>query len=570
MKGIIIQTKDMMVIRKNRYFALCGWVGVLVIFFCLYSYIPFQTLSGPLIRLSSPDETANYYFSKMVGEKMSLGFDEPALAVSKNFIHPRSMTAVVDKVRPVSFLGLTIFYGVAVKAFGEKALLFFTPLLAVLAIPFFYLLIRRIFKERVALVASLLLLIHPAYWYYTSRSMMHNVLFVDLCIIGFSLLLTQRHFALKFLGGLFIGASLMVRFSEVIWVFAVLAVLLCFCFRRVKPLGVVAAALGVLIPIGALLAMNNQVYGNPISFGYQTVDTSTAIVSLQHSSNLIRSFDFSRIGEIFGGVIGAAQSLRQYILPFGFAPHIFLQHFMDYAVTMFWWFAPLIVFGVAWSAREGLIETIRNRRLDDRLILIVILGVIAVWLVIFYGSWLFNDNITKNVTIGNSYVRYWLPITVLALPFAAQCLVYIGERARGIVRVALISCICALIVFYSFRTTLWDGPESLFAVAGHLSLYREKALMMNSLTPPNAIIFSQRSDKIFFPDRKVAQIFDSYAELPLVPQILAAYPIYYYGFWTEKDADYVSHRYFEPLHLKLVYIATFDENERLFQVIPLK
>lgn len=558
---------NLMPVFLKRFITLASATLGLVLFFCIYSFLSFETLSGTIIRFNSPDETANYFFSKLYATKSQLGFEEKALAESKNFIHPRSMTVVVDTVKPVSFLGMTTFYGLLGKITGPQAILFLTPLIAVLAIPFYFLLIRSIFSSQVALISSLLLLIHPAYWYYASRSMMPNVLFTALCIIGFSLLLTSRPSLVKFVGGLFIGASLMVRFSEVLWVGALLVLLGILCIRRITLRDVVWGGLGVLIPILILLGMNNNVYGNPISFGYQTVDTSTAIRSLESSSELLRSMSFSSLGAVAQNLVTAAASLGPYILPFGFIPETFLKNFLDYGVHMFWWYAIPICFGIVWVLWHGISSTMRNRRLDNRLIHGLALALVGVWLVIFYGSWLFHDNITKNITIGNSYVRYWLPITVLAIPFAAQCFVALAERTRGVFRICVFSLLCGMFVFYGFKATLWEGPESLFAVAKELSLYREKALLANQITPENAVIFSERSDKIFFPDRRVAQVFNSFIEIPLVPQILASYPVYYYGFWSEKDAEYITRRYFAPLGLQLVYVATFDDNERLFQVI---
>ena len=45
---------------------------------------------------------------------------------------------------------------------------------------------------------------------------------------------------------------------------------------------------------------------------------------------------------------------------------------------------------------------------------------ISVFFAIYYGSWEFTDKLTLHLnTLGISYVRYWLPIYLLSLPFVA-------------------------------------------------------------------------------------------------------------------------------------------------------
>lgn len=149
---------------------IIGGVIILILFFYLYSFIPAETLSGSIVRFNSPDETANYFFTKLYAERRTLTFDDTALAVSNNYVHPRSMTVVVDKIAPVSFVGLPVLYGVLASVTGVAASVYFTPLLAVLSIPFYILLVLRIFSKPVAYLSGLLLLIHPAYWYYASKA----------------------------------------------------------------------------------------------------------------------------------------------------------------------------------------------------------------------------------------------------------------------------------------------------------------------------------------------------------------------------------------------------------------
>lgn len=543
--------------------------GVLGLFFCLYSFLSVATESGSLIKLNSPDETANYFFSKLFAEKTTLGFKDELLTASNNFVHPRSMTVVVDTVRPVSFLGMTVLYGGLSKLFGERALLYYTPFFAVMASLFFFLFVRRIFDERIALLSAILLLIHPAYWYYASRSMMNNVLFVDLLIIGAGILAASRAWYGWLLGGLFMGLSLMVRFSEIIWVCGALFVWGVLCFRRLSFAPTASFLVGLLIPIGILLALNNAIYSSPLAFGYQTIDTSTAIKTLENTQSLLAHFSLASVASIGQNLVTIIMSLAGHLLPFGFVPEVFTKHVVDYGVKMFWWLIPLLLFGGGLVLKRGTISTFREKKLDVRIVYSIVTVLIAAWLVVFYGSWLFYDNITKEITLGNSYVRYWLPMYILCLPFVASGMLFLSEQCklRGL-KEAVVPVGLGVFALLSFQMTLFEPLEGLVRVSGNLVSYREKARAVLSFTPETAVIFSPRSDKIFFPERHVAQSFDDFREVPLVPKILAVAPVFYYGFWNEKDADYVTQKHFKTLGLQLVYVAQFDANERLFQVVP--
>ena len=157
-------------------------------FMVLYSYLSWESVHMPLLRFSAPDEQANYFFTKLFVQQSVLVYPEPLLEVSQDFVNTRSMTASLGEVKPVGFLGFALIYGTLAKIFSVGAIPFFTPVLSVLAALFFYSAIKRIFNKKIALVSSVLLLVHPAYWYYSSRALMPNVLFLDLLIIGLSLL----------------------------------------------------------------------------------------------------------------------------------------------------------------------------------------------------------------------------------------------------------------------------------------------------------------------------------------------------------------------------------------------
>ena len=114
---------------------------------------------------------------------------------------------------------------------GQMLLVFCTPILLVPSLIFFYFGLKKIFEKNVALISALLLYFHPIFIYYTAKSLMPNILFVNFLIISLSLVLCAsikkgvvKYFRLQpiifyFFSGLFLGLALSIRPSEIFWIF---------------------------------------------------------------------------------------------------------------------------------------------------------------------------------------------------------------------------------------------------------------------------------------------------------------------------------------------------------------
>src|SRR4030042_5554451 len=124
-------------------------------FFFIYSY-PRMVL--PLINLS-PDENANYFFSKLAAEKGTLMSYERLNEGIAPIVHPRSINVNQENyLVPGSFLGIILIYGFFAKIFGSNAIIFLTPFFACLGALFFYGIIKRIFSWQAAFISSSLIL----------------------------------------------------------------------------------------------------------------------------------------------------------------------------------------------------------------------------------------------------------------------------------------------------------------------------------------------------------------------------------------------------------------------------
>lgn len=549
-----------------------GIAALLVFFFFIYSTLSFQSYRNGIPLFNSPDETANYFFSKLFAEKGTLTFHEPLLSASSGYLHPRSMTAVGDDVAPVSFLGLPVIYGFLAKVFGVNAIPFFTPAIASISALFFFLLVRNVWSMQAALPAMILFLLHPAYLYNANRAMLHNVLFVDLLIIGCALasqMVRMRKSAgalcMAFLAGIALGGSLWVRFSESIWILGLLPVLGIAFYRKLR-IGIVAAFLaGLAVPLILMAQYNALVYGNPLLFGYQTPVIPQAVQQIEQSASIIQSLMHLDGAAAKTQIVALLVSLKSALLPFGINPHLFKKTFLDYAVFFFLPFSILAAGGLFFFFWRGVVQIVRERS-ASRLFLLASYAAMGAWLIVFYGSWVFHDNLDKEVTIGTSYIRYWLPITIYSLPMVGELIAFLLERCRGHVHRAFLAACIVCLALLSFGQVFTGSTESITAMASSLASYHGKRQFIADTTPQDSVLFSARSDKIFFPTRRVAEQTSDFRELELVKGMYGRAPIYYYGLWSQQDASTVSKKYFEPYGFSLVFVADADSREHLYKV----
>jgi len=181
-KFILKNKKALNFIRKDKGFLIVCLLALL--FFFATSSFYFFTQDNDFVKWTSPDETANYIFSKLYAQEDKLVIIEKYNLYTEGIMHPRSFRVDGDELKPVSFLGIMLIYGSIAKLTSYKIIPFLTPFFGALGIIFFYLLIKKIFNKRNALISVFLMATFPPFVYYTARSMFHNVLFVVFCIIG--------------------------------------------------------------------------------------------------------------------------------------------------------------------------------------------------------------------------------------------------------------------------------------------------------------------------------------------------------------------------------------------------
>src|SRR3989339_151085 len=176
--------------NKTLNFIKTNWQVKLLILFIVVMIIPYCYLSFTTDhKFYSPDETANFVFTKQFIEHSNLNIEIPLNRAVNNVIFPRSVNVLNGNFVPMSFLGLPVFYGLIGKIIGIDLVTFITPILSLIGVFLFYLIIKEVFDKNIAFLSGLFLLFNPVYWYLGGKAMLHNNLFVFFIILGLCLLL---------------------------------------------------------------------------------------------------------------------------------------------------------------------------------------------------------------------------------------------------------------------------------------------------------------------------------------------------------------------------------------------
>ena len=592
----------------NKYWHEIAVVMLAAGFFVATSAFIHATQTADLVKWSSPDETANYFFAKHYAETGEMFFYENLNAKVGDVIYPRSMRSDQGVVKPVSFLGIIFLYGQLANFYSISILPYLTPFFAALGIIFYYLLVKKIFGRAPAFVSTFVLAIFPVYFYYTVRSFFHNILFIDFLIAGlyFAVLasakgqknhffswrlkdLKQMNWAIlvfSALAGLCLGFSMTVRASEALWLFPALGLAWLF---NVKKFGLLKLALIVSF---AALAFLPQVYWNKVLYGdfknggYSEMNTSISAIATQ-SSTAAKTI----LQKQTSPLIESLKKIKKSVFFFGFFPDKAFEAFDKYFIKMFSW--------LFWSTILGIILFLlrfgKSKSRHWAWFLSWILS--SLILVLYYGSWQFHDNPDpKDITIGNSYTRYWLPIYLGAMPFAAffflrlTWAVFARDEEENYLQVgwrnfwsnffsakkpgrdfsvrALRAASLIVLAFICFNFVFSGSKEGLvYAFLNQKNSLKEYREVL-SLTEENSVIITQYHDKLLFPKRRV--VVGAFADQNLNSyyfNLLNYTSVYYYNFnLPDKNFEYLNERKLQDSGLRLTKIKKVNSAFALYKL----
>ncbi len=469
-------------------------IGIAVIFFLAVSWY-----GRPASLWNSPDETANAFWSERVANGLPLRVRDEIVSLGAGAIHPRSMAVSSDALVPGSFSGLILLYG-ALRLFTKLPLFLFTPILTLAAGLFFGACVSRLFNRRVGTLSAILFFLHPAVLYYAARGLFHNVLVVDLFALSAACFVLRKDWRGDACGGLLFGWAILTRASEVVWAVPAFLLFLPFAGREWwRRLG--WALVGAALPAFLFMQTNATLYGSPFKTPYVAAPAPVVIAAPEAVST---------------PPVSLAPAL-----PFGFDAKRVLRNAWGYGLRLFWWQSFLAVIGfVLWC-----VSLRRATRAQKTYALAAIL--VSSWLAVLYGSWFIRDRLDPtHVTIGTSYVRYFLPAYVAMLPFGAFALSRLAEAIKKPYGTAAVVLLCGVL---TARVAVFAGDESLTAVRHTLEQNVDKRVALLQAIPEEAVLMTERFDKLVVPDRlRVIPAIDS-AGFAAAALAANEVPVYWYG-----------------------------------------
>lgn len=521
--------------------------GLLALWFATLFILSFATSAVFL----SPDENAVFIFARAFAQTGSFVLVEPLNAAGVFSVFPRSAIPTAEGLVPTTFVLFPAFLGVAMRFFGVVAAYVITPLLALAGVLAISNTTWHLTRNRVtAVLAGFITAVHPALWYYAARPFMHNVAFASLLVIGvwFS---ARRPFALWYVNAAFsgfcVGAALSVRPSEAPWILmsALLFIILSGLWRKVKLSAFVIFVCSVCLPLVTLLGLQELTYGNALSFGY--LQTATAMVG--EGASEAQALSPSFLERIFS-----------LLFPFGIVLKAMAKHAVQYVFLLYPLSSLLMVFGAILF-----VQAPAERRI--RLAYVVTLAFASLWLIALYGSWTFNDNPDPFVvTVGNSYVRYFLPLFLFAAPLGAYAISSIAQRLKFLVPEFVVIGIASFALFFSGAATVFGGGDGLLQGREVLSESFVKRSEIIRLTEPEAVVIVDRADKFLFPYRRVVQPLRAESTYNAMPAIVSEVPLYYFGITLpQRDVDYLNDVKLAGLGLRIDVIETIGD-ETLYQI----
>jgi len=570
------------------------------------------------VKWASPDGTANYIFTKLYAQENKLSIEESYNLFTNDIMHPRSFRSDYGSLKPVSFLGMILVYGKIAAIFGYKVIPYLTPFFASIGIIYFYLLVKRIFNKSNAWFSASMLAVFPPFIYFSARSMFHNVLFVVFLIISlyYSLLFTRgrlkylknksknkiklskriklffksneknKNYYLDFLfaglAGAFMGLTIIVRSSELLWLLPMLVFLWIFNIKKIGCVRLLVYLAFLLIAILPALHFNKALYGSYYLGGYSEMNQSIMAIA-KASSCLAGSTvngDFSLYGELLN-------KIKNFVFYFGLHPRQSLNMAVIYFAQMF--------SCLFWAAFAGFLVFLVNFRKYKKRHWLYVFSLLTISgiLIIYYGSWEFYDNPDKTRhTIGNSYTRYWLPIYLGTIPFAG---LFVMRFTRAIVslvnkfyqekrkKINLFSCkvnkkfyyislrVIFLIIFFygSLSFVLYGSEEGLIFLVQRQKNSRTEYNQVLKLTENNSAIITFYHDKLLFPERKViVGLFNDKRMVVEYANLVKLLPVYYYNFTLpQRDIDYLNNKRLAEAGLGIEKIQQVTSDFTLYRLV---
>lgn len=520
--------------------------------------IPFATQDGLFV---SPDEHATWTFAGEIAQTGIAAVKETRNEVFDGFLHPRSTVAVGASIVPAGFLGMPYIAGVLYFLSPYLAALT-GPIFGVLGLCAFYHIIKKLgTSTEFAMLSVATLALHPAWWYYSIRSLMPNVPLVALILCAGWIALSVKNVkknAHRLLAsaasGALLACAVFIRPSEWLWLVGSLFTIALLVPLRTYKKEIMSGLFGFALIAAVAFALHTLVYGGALTTGY-TVDIPAWEVG----------------GEVMGSDVRWYEKVFALLFPFGIYEKATLRNAWNYLVVVYPLMTALATLGgllLLPRLRNAITAAKDATQKRRHIAAIVITALSAGYLVTLYGSWTFFDNPNPNiVSLGNSHVRYWLPLIVLSTPLVACAIVFIkqkliawstSDRSRSLARAFPGA---ALILLGALSThTVFAGEDGVLRTREALVTFAEKRDQILTTTPKDAIIIVDRADKYLWPDRTVVVPLRTEETYAQIPQLLDVAPLYYFGITLpEEDLTHLHEVIFAGAGIAFTPVVTIQE-----------
>lgn len=448
-------TRSSLVFRLAAGLAILGWLSVT-------GWIVTKTQT-----VGSPDEASNAYFMSVLAKTGQYRVDTGLPAEAVNYVRPRSIAVQGQFLASGSFLGLVQAGALTIRLFGLGAERFLTPLLSLGGLMAVFFIFRRFWGRWWALLGTVLIALHPAFFEFATLPYLHNGAFVAcLMIAGWALLrLLERPGIFLAIGfGLAYGAALLFRPVEVLWTAPAVGIIL---LARKLWRELLIAIVVVIVVQSPWLLTNRDIYGSWLSSGYTPSGVFTDDV----------------------GTAAVAEPAKRLFTPAGSA---WSWHWLSSA----WWY--FVLFMPAWSAMAliALIRYFRRKYVTwSKALKLTVLSLIGIFPLVYYGSWnLYPDTAASVNGALASYVRYWVPLYLMMVPGVIITLRFLSRRWM-VVAVAVVMVISQAVI-------VWSHPVAGLAVrfSGDKSHRAIRDFVLRQ-TEPQAVVIAGQKDKYFQGDR---------------------------------------------------------------------
>lgn len=446
------------------------WIGIGFLAICLFLMslvLPFAFRG----KYASPDETAVVVVAERLASGESARVQE-SLAVAYPWLHPRSWVSQGTALVPVGFLGWPLLLSPWVTLFGSIVLPWVAWMWFLSGLYAFYRLLRQRFSSYSAAVGVLMMAATPMVLLYANRALFPNPAILSAFLWSiWTLDLAKRQSRYSFLAGILMGVAVIIRPIELVWMLPWWIWKLSELPRTKRHfLPLCLMGLSVLI---LFFALNQVVYGYWWRVGYWIGDNVPLNTKM---------------------VLNDSPITLKRIFPFGIHPRAIWWNLQSFTRDFLWPFWLLLGAALV-SYLSSFKRTIENckQALSSPFLWISAWTVLS--LLVVYGSGVYQDHIQPGaITVGNSFLRYLLPLTPLIGVGAAFLFETYRERKRFAWFASLLMIgVCS---FGMYAVTIKDD-EGVVATRMELRRYADIHEQALTIFPKGSVIISDRSDKVF-------------------------------------------------------------------------